>query len=103
MDGPPPVEALDWQGQPWTPEVHREGGASELALHHPCAPMPIDLAGMGKPERGTDLGDSVRWPSRQSYPVDLPVVQLATRRVPGGQYGVRDHGGGHRRRGRGPA
>ena len=61
------------------------------------------LVGMGKPQWGTYIGDSVWWPSRQSYPVDLPVVQLATRRVPGGQYGVRDHGGGHWCRGCSPA
>src|SRR5262252_5231385 len=57
--------------------------------------MSIDFASMGKPAWGTYLGNSVWWPSRHSYPIDLPVVQLATRRVPVGQYGVRDHGGGH--------
>ena len=106
-----------WEGHGWSTAVrgaglagpaldarkYYQGGASKLALHHPCASMSIDLAGMGKPARGAYLGDSVWWPSRQSYPVDLPVVQLATRRVPGGHHGVRDHGGGHWGRGRGTA
>ena len=30
-DDPPPAEALDWQGRPWTPAVDREGGASRTA------------------------------------------------------------------------
>ena len=32
-DDPPPAEALDWQGRPWTPQSSGEGGASEQPLH----------------------------------------------------------------------
>ena len=48
-DDPPPAEALDWQGRPWTPAVHDAGGASQQPLHRARLAVRDALAGIPEP------------------------------------------------------
>ena len=45
-DDPPPAEALDWQGRPWTPAIQGEGGASQQPFHCSRSSVRFDLAGV---------------------------------------------------------
>ncbi len=90
-----PPEGLTYrQGKPWTPERRPSRRPPERPLHRTGQPVPGDRARVGRPDRGADLGDPVRRPTRQRGPAGDRGVRLGARGIPRRQCGLRGHGGG---------
>ena len=80
-DDPPPAEALDWQGRPWTPALAGEGDASERALHDAGDQLRHAVARVRKPARRAARRHHVRRAAPAARAARVRIEELAARRV----------------------
>ena len=85
------------EGEPVDARVGRSRRASELALHSAARASAVRRAGVGGPEGCAHLRDLVRRTPRDNGPARDRGVQLAARRVPRIDHGLRDDSRGHGR------
>ena len=95
-DDPPPAEALDWQGRPWTPASTEKAAHPEQPVHDAGDQLRIALAGVRQPERRADRRDPVRRAAAAARSAGVRSAQLAARHVPRRDAVVGDDRGGDR-------
>ena len=81
-DDPPPAEALDWQGRPWTPASAEKAAHPNSRFTTPatnCASLSPEF---DNPERRADRRDPLRRAAAAARAARLRGAQLAARHVP---------------------
>ena len=87
---------IDWQGRPWTPGVGEKAAHPNSRFTAPGDAVPDDLPRVADARGRPDQRDHLRRPPPRARPARVPVVQLAARRVPRRDAGLRDDRRGHR-------
>ena len=80
-DDPPPAEALDWQGRPWTPASPEKATHPNARFTTPCDQLRVALARVREPERRPARRDHVRRAAATARAARVRVEELAARRL----------------------